>query len=70
LFPFAAFPVEKGVVLSFTPGTTVRFAPNTGLHVEGALVALGTASDAITFTAASPLQGRSQNEERKKEILN
>lgn len=45
--------VPQGVVLTIMPGVEVRFKDGTGLMVEGALVARGTADDSIRFTADS-----------------
>ncbi len=51
--------VEDGGRLVIQPGTTLEFAQDTGLYVQGhgALVAVGTASDKILFTGASQVRG-------------
>ena len=43
--------VNSGVTLTVQPGAEVRFNQNTGLNVNGTLLAAGTASQPITFTA-------------------
>ena len=51
--------VEDGGRLVIQPGTTLEFAQDTGLYVQGhgALVAVGTVSDKILFTGASQVRG-------------
>jgi len=51
--------IEDTGRLVIKPGTTLAFAQDTGLYVQGhgALVAVGTASDKILFTGASQLRG-------------
>jgi len=51
--------VNSGATLTVQPGVEVRFNQNTGLNVNGTLLAVGTASQPITFTAntASPTPG-------------
>lgn len=51
--------VNKGVVLTISPGTIVLFNQGTGLTVNGVLKAPGTASSRITFTAntSTPTRG-------------
>ena len=51
--------IEDGGRLVIKPGTTLEFAPDTGLYVQGhgALVAVGTASDKILFTGGSQVRG-------------
>jgi len=55
--------VNSGVTLTVQPGAEVRFNQNTGLNVNGTLLAAGTASQPITFTAntASPTPGYWKN---------
>lgn len=43
--------IPAGETWNFTPGVTVKFAPNTSLIVNGTLNAIGTTSDPITFTS-------------------
>ncbi len=51
--------VNDGATLTIQPGTTMRFAANTGIIVQGGLEAVGTASKPILFTSAngSPAAG-------------
>ena len=51
--------VEEPGKLVIEPGTTLEFAQDTGLYVSGhgALVAVGTAADKVTFTGASKTRG-------------
>jgi len=51
--------VLNGVTLTIEPGTTIQFANNTSLTVQGVLLAMGTANNPITFTSSngSPLPG-------------
>lgn len=42
--------VPAGSVLTIEPGVTARFAPGTGLTVNGRIEAIGTAAEPITFT--------------------
>lgn len=51
--------VEDSGRLVIQPGTTLEFAQDTGLYVQGhgALVAVGAASDKILFTGASQVRG-------------
>jgi len=48
--------VPSGALLSLAPGTTLLFAANTKLQVEGALYALGTADRPIVFTRLTETQ--------------
>ena len=50
LVPYS-FEVSNGVQLDVEPGTEMRFGPAGGLFVHGALRAVGTPADPITFTA-------------------
>jgi hypothetical protein len=54
-FPFIAWEsvnVAEDAVLTFTPGTTLKFNDfNDGLYVDGSLQAIGTADEPIAFTA-------------------
>jgi hypothetical protein len=45
--------VPANVILHIDPGTTIKFADNTGLYIYGKLEATGTAQAPITFTSAS-----------------
>ena len=51
--------VGEGGKLTIEPGTTLEFAQDTGISVSGhgALVAVGSATDKITFTGASQVRG-------------
>ncbi len=51
--------VSSGVTLTIEPGVTVRFDSNTGIQVDGELIAAGTDTDNIVFTSnqASPAPG-------------
>ena len=42
--------VSSGVSLTIEPGVQVRFNSNTGLYINGALIANGKVSDSIVFT--------------------
>jgi RHS repeat-associated protein len=55
--------VNSGVTLTVQPGVEVRFNQNTGLNVNGTLLAVGTVTQPITFTAntASPTPGYWKN---------
>ena len=46
--------VVSGVTLTIDPGVLVQFATNRGMQVNGTLIALGTATQPITFTSAQP----------------
>ncbi len=50
--------VPFGMILKLEPGTVLRFANNTGLHVYGRLEAVGSAANPITFTSSSTSPGR------------
>jgi len=43
--------VSSGVTLTIEPGVTVRFDSNTGIQVDGELIARGTDTDNIVFTS-------------------
>ena len=45
--------VNSGVRLTINPGATVKFGSRTNLYISGTLVAEGTASNTIVFTASS-----------------
>jgi len=45
--------VPQNSVLSVAPGTTVRFAANTGLTVNGKILSAGTVEKPVTFTSLS-----------------
>lgn len=45
--------ITAGSTLTIQPGTTVRFAPNANLLVQGTLIANGTAEQKIIFTGTS-----------------
>lgn len=49
-------------VLSVAPGTTVRFAANTGLTVNGKLLSIGTKTQPITFTSLADKKSGAWNE--------
>gem|GEM_PF-3328602 len=46
--------VSGGITLTVQPGVEVRFATNTRLQVDGALIAQGTSAAPIKFTSSSP----------------
>jgi thermitase len=46
--------VASGTTLTILPGTTVRFAANTSLTINGRLLAQGTSSNRIRFTSTNP----------------
>ena len=46
--------VDNGATLTIEPGTIVSFQGHYKLDVQGSLLAVGTASDSITFTAGNP----------------
>jgi len=54
--------VPLNSVLSVAPGTTVRFATDTGLTVHGRLISSGTADKPVTFTSLSDKQPGAWNE--------
>jgi len=47
--------VDTGVVLGIEAGTQLRFAPGTGIQVDGALVARGTSDNPIQFVSNEAL---------------
>ncbi|MBI3941973.1 MAG: hypothetical protein HY326_03095 [Chloroflexi bacterium] len=51
--------VSSNVTLTIKPGVVVKFNQNTGLTINGTLLAIGTSSQPVTFTAntASPIRG-------------
>ena len=53
----ASVSVASGVTLTVEPGVEVRFDQPLGLEVDGALKALGTATQPITFTGTSLTPG-------------
>jgi len=52
--------VQNGITLTVEPGVEVRFNNNTGLYVHGAVRAVGTVAQPITFTSSSatPVPGQ------------
>ena len=46
--------IANGVLLTIEPGVEVRFSSDTSMDVNGALRAIGTALQPITFTTANP----------------
>ncbi len=55
--------VNNGWTLTINPGVTLRFNPNVLMDVQGALVAAGSPSEHVTFTAnqATPSPGHWKN---------
>ncbi|HVS31101.1 MAG TPA: right-handed parallel beta-helix repeat-containing protein, partial [Thermoanaerobaculia bacterium] len=55
--------VGSGRTLTIEPGTTIKFSANTGMTVQGTLLAVGTSTNPITFTAAAtaPVRGSWRN---------
>lgn len=51
--------IFDGVDLTIDPGVIIKFDAGTGLELRGGLIAIGNATDSITFTsnATSPVQG-------------
>ncbi|MCX6266247.1 MAG: hypothetical protein NTW16_02670, partial [Bacteroidetes bacterium] len=49
--------IDNGVTLTVLPGTQVTFSASTGIIVNGRLLAVGTESDSIRFTASNTAAG-------------
>jgi hypothetical protein len=52
-----AVTVEDGVTLTISAGTLVEFQGHYALNVQGRIIALGTETDSIVFTAADTMTG-------------
>ena len=49
--------IDNGVTLTLLPGTQVAFSASAGIVVNGRLLAVGTATDSIRFTASNTATG-------------